>query len=80
MHDFWKKGHVQNPEIIEMMGLENSHISKSKSYEFKLEQNNPTEYLCKSSPSIYHENNPQIPTNDTRAFVPRFSGFSIGIL
>ena len=35
----------QNPEIMKMRGMEGSHISKSKSYKFKLKHNNTTELL-----------------------------------
>ena len=44
----------ENPKIIEMRGVDCSHISKSESYKFKLKQNNPTELLAISSPYIYH--------------------------
>ena len=40
----------ENPEIIEMMGDEGPHITKSKSYKFALKQNDTMELLNISSP------------------------------
>ena len=40
-----RKDTFKNPEIIEMKGFEGSHITKSESHKFKLEQNNSTELL-----------------------------------
>ena len=38
----------ENPENHRNEGFEDSHISKSRSYKFKLEQNNTTELLNRS--------------------------------
>ena len=45
INGFGGQGHVQKSRNHRNDGFEGSHINKSKSYKFKLKQNNATELL-----------------------------------
>ena len=46
---FGAQGHIRKSRNHRNEGFEGSHISKSKNYKFKLEQNNTTKLLSISS-------------------------------
>ena len=54
------QGHVRKSRNPRNERSEGPHISKSKSYKFKLEENKTTEFLSISFPKKYYRNNPQI--------------------
>ena len=58
---FGAQGHVQKCRNHRNERFEGSPISKSKIYKFKLKQNNTTELLSISFPSVYHTNDPTNP-------------------
>ena len=60
---FGAHGHIQKSRNHRNEGVHGSHISKSKSYKFKLEQNNATELLSISFQQIYHKKGPSMSTN-----------------
>ena len=66
---FGAQGHVRKSRNHSNEGFEGSHITKSKSYKFKLEQNNPTELLSISFPETYY---PKLQQNRKK----KQSGFS----
>ena len=57
------QGHVRKPRNHRNEEFEGSHTSKSRSYKFKLKQNNTTEFLSTSFPTKYHTSYPEINTN-----------------
>ena len=58
---FGAQGYVQKSRNHRDEGFEGSSISKSKSYKSKSQQNDITELLRISFPSIYHEIAKQMP-------------------
>ena len=70
---FGAQGHVQKSRNDRNEGPEGSHITKSKSYKFKLEQNNTTELLSISFPKDYHTSRPAIATIQKIRVCPGFS-------
>ena len=74
------QGHVRKSRNHMNEAFEGPHsITKSKSYNFKLKQNNLMELLNISFQSIYHKSGPQIATYVKLAGCCDFSEFSIGI-
>ena len=53
---FGAQGHVRKCSNHGNEGFEVSHLTKSKSYKFKMEQTNTTELLSISFPDFYHNN------------------------
>ena len=62
---FGAQGHVRKPPNHDNEG---SPITKSRSYQSKVKQNNSTELLAISFPSIHHTNCPQMQNNHLNMF------------
>ena len=76
---FGAHGHVQKSQNHRNEGFERSHITKSKQYKSKMDQNNKTQLLSISFPSVYHNSDPQIATHVKNVRVSGFFRISIGI-
>ena len=70
MNGFGAQGHVPKSRNHRNESFEGPHISKSKSYKFKLKQNNTTELLSISVPELYFEKNQKIAKRSIMCFFP----------